>query len=81
MEGCRMINVVPIKPTSISHGLIHVWRQDTGQFEVHDESASGSSFALLARFASDEREQAVQAALDALPTYAPCKLGEVPSWV
>jgi hypothetical protein len=79
MEGCGMSNVVPIKPTSTSHGLIHVLSQGDG-LEVLHESASGSSFASLARFGPDEREQAVQAALDALPTYAPCKLGEVLPW-
>jgi hypothetical protein len=80
MEGRSMNNVVPIKPTWPSHGLVHVLPEGDGLQVLH-ESASGSSFAILARFGSDEREQAVQAALDALPTYAPCKLGEIPSWL
>jgi hypothetical protein len=80
MEGCGMNNVVPLRRAWPSHGLIHVLPQGGG-LEVLHESASGSSFATLARFGADEREQAVQAALDALPTYAPCKLGEIPSWV
>lgn len=74
-----MSNVVPIKPTWTSHGLIHVLPLEGGLQVLH-ESASSSSYAILARFGPDEREQAVQAALDALPTYAPCKLGEVLPW-
>lgn len=74
-----MSNVHPIRRTWPSFGLIHVIPEDDGLQVLH-ESASGSSFAILARFGAHEREQAVQAALDALPTYAPCKLGEIPSW-
>lgn len=77
-----MSNVVPLRGNSTrrqSHGLIHVLANEDG-LEVHHESASGGSFALLARFGLNERETALRAALDALPTYAPCRLGEVPKW-
>ena len=70
-----MSKVVPIRRTWPSHGLIHVLRHEDGRFEVLHESASGESFALLALFDADERDAAVKAAVDAPPTYAPCKLG------
>ena len=44
-----MSNVVSLRRSWPSHGLIHILRQEDG-LEVLHESASGSSFATLARF-------------------------------
>ncbi len=53
---------------------LHVWRY--GSFwELHHESGSGESWALLDRF--ETREQAVQEALDALHLWPGAKLGRI----
>ena len=59
------------------HGLIHVWRLSDRGFEVHQESRSGESFACLQRFGPQQREEAVQFALEQLGMYSPCRLGRV----
>jgi hypothetical protein len=53
---------------------LHVWRADDG-YELHHESSTGESWAKLDRFST--REDALRAALDALPLYPGAKLGEV----
>ena len=53
---------------------LHVWREGEG-WELHHESRFGDSWALLERFTT--REDALRAALDALPLYANTKLGEL----
>jgi hypothetical protein len=53
---------------------LHVWRGGDG-WELHHESTSGDSWALLDRF--DTREDAVRAALDALPLYPGANLGGI----
>lgn len=74
-----MRNVVPLRRAGPSFGLIHVVAEADGLHVLH-ESASGSSFAILDKFGAHERDAAVRAALDALPTYAPCRLGEIVPW-
>jgi hypothetical protein len=53
---------------------LHIWRGADG-FELHHENSTGDSWALLDRFPT--REDAIRAALDALPIYPGAKLGEV----
>lgn len=53
---------------------LHIWREGDS-WELHHESRTGDSWALLDRFTT--REAALRAALDALPLYADTKLGEV----
>jgi hypothetical protein len=53
---------------------LHVWRADDG-YELHHESSTGESWAKLDEFST--REDALRAALDALPLYPGAKLGEV----
>lgn len=78
-----MSNVIPLRrgrsKAPPSHGLIHVFSRGD-HLELMHESASGTSFATLAIFQVDQRGEAIGAALEALPTYAPCRLGEVPTW-
>lgn len=45
---------------------LHIWRAGE-DYELHHESRSGDSWALLGRFPS--REDALQAACEALPIY------------
>ena len=60
----------PLRPSP----RLHVWRTSEG-WELHHENATGDSWALLDRF--DTREDAVRAALDALPIWPGARLGEV----
>jgi hypothetical protein len=58
----------PDRPTP----RLHVWRAGD-EWELHHESRSGNSWALLDRFST--REDAVRAALDALPIFPGAQLG------
>ena len=58
-------------------GWVHVTRMPDASLEVQHESRSGDSWGLIAGFAPDELEQAVAAALNALPDYRPARLGLV----
>lgn len=69
-----MAKVLPFRAPDRSTPRLHVWRAGE-EWELHHESASGDSWALLDRF--DTREDAVRAALDALPLWPGAKLGEV----
>ncbi len=60
----------PVRPAP----RLHVWRA-ADAWELHHENSTGDSWALLDRF--DTREDAVSAALDALPIFPGAKLGEV----
>lgn len=53
---------------------LHIWRAGDA-WELHHESRNGDSWALLDRLGS--REDALSAALDALPLYPGAMLGEV----
>jgi hypothetical protein len=69
-----MADVIPFRAPDRLHPRLHVWR--AGEvWELHHENRTGDSWALLDRF--DTREDAVSAALDALPIYPGTKLGEV----
>lgn len=61
---------IPPRPTP----RLHIWRAGEA-YELHHESRSGESWALLDRFPT--REEAVRAALDALPLYPEAKLGRL----
>ena len=61
---------VPDRPSP----RLHVLRWSDG-WELHHENSTGDSWALLDRFGT--REDAVRAALNALPFYPGAKLGEV----
>jgi len=61
---------VPDRPCA----RLHVLRWGDG-WELHHENSTGDSWVLLDRFHT--REDAVQAALTALPIYPGAKLGEV----
>lgn len=69
-----MADVIPFRAPDRACPRLHVWRGADG-FELHHESATGDSWAKLDEFST--REDAVRAALDALPIYPGCKLGEV----
>ena len=72
-----MPNVVQLFPTpSASSGKIHV-QMFNDEIGVEHESRTGESRALLRCFALDERDSAIRFALQSLPDYAPCKLGEI----
>lgn len=53
---------------------LHVWRAGDC-YELHHESSTGDNWAMLDRFST--REDAVRAALDALPIYPDARLGEI----
>lgn len=69
-----MADVIPFRAPDRPCPRLHVWRGDDG-YELHHESSTGDSWAKLDEFST--REDAVRAALDALPIYLGCKLGEV----
>ena len=69
-----MAEIIPFRAPDRHCPRLHIWRGAAG-FELHHESATGNSWALLDRF--DNREDALSAALDALPIYPGARLGEV----
>lgn len=69
-----MADVIAFRAPDRLHPRLHVWRGPDG-FELHHESSTGDSWAFLDSFTT--REDAVSAALEALPIYPGCKLGEV----
>lgn len=61
---------------------LHVWRssgsgdcRDGAEWELHHEGRNSDSWAFLGRYTT--REEAVRAALDALPIYPGTLLGEI----
>lgn len=69
-----MADVIAFRAPDRPCPRLHVWR-GPDEWELHHESASGDSWALLDRF--ETHEAAVRAALDALPIFPGARLGEV----
>jgi len=67
-----MAEVIPFRAPDRLCLRLHVWRAGD-EWELHHESRTGDSWALLDRFAT--REEAVRAAVDALPIWPDAKLG------
>ena len=69
-----MADVIPFRAPDRSCPRLHVWRAGDS-FELHHESGTGDSWALLDRFKS--RDDALRATLAAMPIYPGAMLGEV----
>lgn len=70
-----MSNVTPIRqhqpPT---YGTIHVWANETGDWEVLHEGRHGDSWSLLDCFPADQRAAAIFRAVLAETEYGPCSI-------
>jgi hypothetical protein len=66
-------------PEDMRH--IDVQRSGKGELVVIQFSAGDNSATILDTFGPHERDEAVAYALRMLPRFAPCKLGEIASWL
>ena len=69
-----MADVIAFRAPDRPAPRLHVWRDGDG-WGLHHQSAHGDSWAKLDEFST--REDAVRAALEALPLWPGAKLGEV----